>query len=972
MSDIIETKNQELIESVTNQINSINKFIDWSNANLNQRRSDETFKKLIELRRKLKRIRFSLENKPAIAAFGESQKGKSYVISSLLAKKGHQLIVVDPKTEQEYNFIEQLNPITNDKEATGVVTRFTKSYEVPDKDFPIMIRILSIADILQILCDTAYNDVEKHTIIEHEDLDEYVSTLARRYKDNIVVQTVIDEDDFMNIRDYVSEHVGGIKAKELLDSTYFDTMARIVTRIQSREWPEVFSKLWYDNPDITELFRRLLQGYETIGYSRCVYVPISALNNKTMTLMSSLCLQQLDNDYPLTNNSDPSIGTNLLTIDNKRVNGFSKSVLSALTAEVVIQIPPETISEELIYHLEGILDESLRKHLASKGWNKKISKEFLKSVDIYDFPGARSPKAFTEEKIYTELKKQMLLRGKVRYLFNKYNDEQLINILLLCHDHRQNDTKEIPGLVEQWINKNIGSSVEERTSVIDKSVVSPLFIIATKFNVDMGHSVQDGGDDQIENRWSDRFKGVLFDQVLQATSNSWFSNWTSYGSFRNTYLLRDYKYSGINGNRLYEGYDTEGCEKVENDIEFHRKLRASFAASPEVALFFDDPELSWDAAATMNNDGSTRIIENLAIVAANVKESRLYRLQNIARTIQSETLQLMQEYFHDENANDVLLKAISRCGSIIAEFDVVNGKDNYFFGRTLHNLQIDEHTVFDFFYHELNNPQNLVLQNIKEYELIINRCQKQLSTDKSFEENLAILSKAYHISDPKACQEHFEVHKGISLARLFSNDFKQMSNSELLARGIVNKWLADIKSQKNLRFYELSEFNTLTILDLMENISAVAASVNLVGRITSSISPFVDALSVPPQILDMVADTTAEMINNFVLDFGYNYYDAAKISEIKEISKTHQLGLSFDYDSDDVPSSAEEISDLFDKIRPAEDNDTTEFIPAFLNYFKWTEFLMISFISAYNIPNYNVEANRQLGLLLQSFKDISI
>ena len=500
----------------------------------------------------------------------------------------------------------------------------------------------------------------------------------------------------MNVREYVEEHVGITKAKELLDSRFFDVLARIVPYVQPREWPQLMSKLWYDNSDITSLFVRMLQGYETLGFAKRVYIPISALLNTTTTLMSSLCLQRLDVASPTTGNVDPTMGTDLLTEDKKIVGGFSKSVLSAIAAEVVFQIPEETITEELIYNLDGIQEDGNRQRLLSKGWNKKVSKEFLNTVDIFDFPGARAALELQEEQIKIELNNKMMLRGKVRYLFNKYSDERLINVLMLCHDHMQNGPTVMPGLVEQWVKQNMGATVRERTAYLDKSIVSPLFMIATKFNIDMSHSVQSGGDNQIEKRWEDRYKKVLYDQVLQADSLSWFGNWTDRGGFRNTYLLRDYKWSGVNGNRLFEGFDTQGVETSEIDASFHQELRQSFITSPYVNTFFEDPELAWDAAATMNNDGATRIIENLGIVAANAKESRLYKYQSEVKGLHAQTYQLMQEYYHDENDEDILQKAIARSGSIVAEFDVVCGKDNYFFGRMIQNLQVSENYVFDF------------------------------------------------------------------------------------------------------------------------------------------------------------------------------------------------------------------------------------------------------------------------------------
>lgn len=968
MNDFIESKNNELIKNVSEQIRSINNFIRWADNHLQESRREETFKNLVNVRRQLKRLQFSLESNPAIAAFGESQKGKSYVISSLLARKGQQFMVLDPQTGKEYNFVEEFNPITRDTEATGVATRFTREYFVPDENYPIKVRVLSIADMLQILCDTAYNDVKSHSVIDKEDIDEFMHAQERRYKGNSIVQHVLNEDDIMNVREYVEKHVGTTKAKELLDSCYFDVLARIVPYTQPREWPQLMSKLWYDNSDITNLFVRLLQGYEILNFSKHVYIPISALLNTTTTLMSSLCLQQLDVETPMIGNIDLNLGTDLLTEENMSINGFSKSVLSAIAAEVIFQIPEATISEELIYDTTGITNEGNKQRLLSKGWNKKVSKDFLNTVDLFDFPGARAALELQEEQVKIELNNKMILRGKVRYLFNKYSDERLINVLMVCHDHMQNGPTVMPGLVEQWVRQNVGDTIGKRTAFMDKSIVSPLFLIATKFNVDMSHSVQSGGDDQIDQRWKDRYEKVLYEQVLQAESLTWFKAWTERGGFKNTYLLRDYKWSGINGNRLFDGFDTVGKETLEIDVEFHQQLRRSFVSSPHVNTFFEDPELSWDAAATMNNDGATRIIENLGIVASNAKESRLFKYQAELKVLHNQIYQLMQEYYHDENDENVLQKAIARCGAIIAEFDVVCGKDNYFFGRMINNLQISENYVFDFYYNQLNNAQLVSQRDMKEYDLILSRCHGRLSSSNTYEENLEILRQEYHFSDTMECKEFFEGVKSISLDKLFECNFRQKSNSEQLAEGILNKWIDDITSQKNLKFYESQGCNTLIILDLVENIKAVIDAIKLDDVIAHSISPFVDAISVPHQILDMIADTTAEIINDFVVTFGYNYYSEQKFSELKQISDKHSLHLSFDYGmADKVPMTNEELSNLFDDIRPTEENTLLTALPSFINYNKWIDLLLISFIAAYDVPNYDVEANKQLGILLQAY-----
>ena len=122
----------------------------------------------------------------------------------------------------------------------------------------------------------------------------------------------------------------------------------------------------------------------------------------------------------------------------------------------------------------------------------------------------------------------------------------------------------------------------------------------------------------------------------------------------------------------------------------------------------------------------------------------------------------------------------------------------------------------------------------------------------------------------------------------------------------------------------------------------------------------------------MIADTTAEIINEFVVTFGYNYYSPEKISDLKLINEKNNLHLSFDYGmTDKVPMSNDELSDLFDDIRPTEENTMLTSLPSFINYNKWIDLLLISFIASYNVPNYDVEANRQLGILLNAYKELN-
>ena len=94
------------IHNVDKQIEVINSALLWAEK---YRPNTFQFDELKKHRRKLKKIRFALAENCSAAAFGESQVGKSYVMSSLLSTEKSQFRVSDGK-EGSYSFIDELNP----------------------------------------------------------------------------------------------------------------------------------------------------------------------------------------------------------------------------------------------------------------------------------------------------------------------------------------------------------------------------------------------------------------------------------------------------------------------------------------------------------------------------------------------------------------------------------------------------------------------------------------------------------------------------------------------------------------------------------------------------------------------------------------------------------------------------------------------------------------------------------------------
>lgn len=68
---------------IQTQIDNLNTSLQWI-KDYNPDQYEQRFIEIVGLRSKLRKISEAKKEKPAIAAFGESQKGKSYLIGNLL------------------------------------------------------------------------------------------------------------------------------------------------------------------------------------------------------------------------------------------------------------------------------------------------------------------------------------------------------------------------------------------------------------------------------------------------------------------------------------------------------------------------------------------------------------------------------------------------------------------------------------------------------------------------------------------------------------------------------------------------------------------------------------------------------------------------------------------------------------------------------------------------------------------------
>lgn len=923
----------------------------WVIEALTGEKQKKTYHFLAECNRKLNKKKFSLDGNPAAALYGESQAGKSYLVSSLLSDNGK--FMIQDGYGKDYNFKDDINPTGNDHESTSVITRFSTREKYIDKNYPIICKLLSPADLIMVLCESYYNNVKTDTTLSYNELTLKTNAIIEEFQGKKNCQTYIDEYDVLDIKDYFTQNFSKTTYQNLSDIAFFDRISEIIPRITFDRWKDVFSILWNCNPQITRLFGDLIDEFQKINFARTIYLPIDAILRSKGTVLDVERLTEIyqNNNASYTEN-DYQANTKLLYLDNnnKIECNMRKAIVCALIAELVICLP-----------------ESFKK-----------TRSFLEKTDLLDFPGTRRYENVDENDSISDASlTQLLRRGKVEYLFNKYSDSEKINVLLFCQNHKDSKQSVMPAKLNKWIGKMIGTTPAERADF--KCPVPPLFIVSTWFNCDLQYDTKYGCINDMRQNWNDRFIKVLENQIIKTDTYNWFNNWTeSKPYFQNIYLLRDFEKSSDSGrdvSRLFTGYNEMGREQSEiipdHYPTFRQDLQKSFLEFDFVKNHFADPIKSWNEAATLNKDGSRLIIENLMIAADNINEAR--RQKNIIelQELKEEILAELNKHFHDSRSDALLEKAKTIAGKIRFDLDMSLGKDPYFFGKLMRAFMIDEGTSFQVIKNEINDLSNKSGINTDEY-LGLRLDFPNLDPNESEEHNLREICEFYNLKSIEETKKFLE-DKGVNIQDLiYANKNQVKDYPQILAEKLVEYWSVTHLSDKAQTICDLIA-SEADYQDIVEMFKLLLNKCNIVKHISDKIRPYTEGNIVKDDAVSMMADMATEILNSFIENVGYNYLTVDEIAELKEANDNNKLNLVFDHNNLTYKTNESEevakILEVFDN-RAKLQNMTPipkdiMMLPNYRHYLIWLDYMKIGFISVCDIPNYDVEKN----IALKGIKD---
>ncbi|GHB36323.1 virulence factor SrfC family protein [Mongoliitalea lutea] len=939
---------------IQNQLDIVEDSLTWISTSLDGEKQKQSYRKLVNFRRKLNRKKFAVESNPAVAIYGESQVGKSYLVNNLLSSPEKAFGIKD-ESGNHFNFLEEINPFGGGSESTSLVSRFSIKAKPINLKYPIQANLLSPADIILVLCDSYYNDIKADigTVLGTEEVNSAIKNLKNELRNINYHQSFLNEDDILDIQEYFKEHFSN-KASNILTSNFFEEVSFFIAKTRPNEWKNIFSYLWNHNPIFTMLFRDLISEYDRMNFTPSVYLPIEAVLRKHGTLLDverikeiySSTDKKIEVDY---REDTPAIWMEGILEKNMIIK---KSFLCALSSELIF---PQ--------------DKSLLE-----------TKPFLRETDLLDFPGARGRLTLGEADIKNENVWELLLRGKVAYLFNKYSEAEKINVFMLCAKHDQPGARSIPEMLNSWIKKFIGDTPEKRERFIENSKISPLFIVGTFFNINLEYNnIHDSSQDltSLNYRWQQRFEKTLSVQILNSETYGWFNNWTkTHQNFNNIYLLRDFNYS----KNIFNDYQKLKRETTEikpaGFPDFRERLKESFLNYPFVKKHFPDPNQSWDEAATVNKDGTDLIIKNLTIASENINEARKARIQVELQEILNALNTELFKYYHSNDKDEQLQKAKSKAGSIQLLLDTAFSADGIKnFGRLIKDFMINEGLVLELFKKKIDDIEHRDVVNLDIYSTY--RMQVPVlpgDTKGTYFERLC----AHYERNTEEEKNNFEQElalKNIDLDELLVGNINRIKNSaQQLSEELLEYWFVYIAlHEKKYIQTILGGDNSSAFHDLIEMYQQLFEKIKLSKIIAERIRSHVDGVFKTEIPFEIIADISSEILNNAILSVGLEYFDSSQLSDLVQANEKSKLGLNFSQSDDSTHTSIEELFERVENWTDIIQQNPSEmkFMPHYQNYLTWYNKLKIGFVSVCDIPNYNVQANNELAKIIDKAKALN-
>lgn len=545
--------------------------------------ADHLILKMRKVRNLARRLGAVTPRPMTVGFFGLSQAGKSYLISTLAAGGNGKLETLFGG--QRLDFLSHVNPPGGGKEATGLVTRFSRTAQPGPSDFPIELKLFSELEVARVLANSFFNDFNTEKFqYEYNDgkIRQLLKDLAKRKQHQKVAG--VSEDDVVDLWDYLKDRFPG--SLKVLDAHYWPVAVELAPSLSIEDRGKMFSVLWGEIPELTETYQRFAQTLAQLQHAEKVYAPLDALVRSTPQggLSQADSIMNVDMLERLGKSSDKTIAV------KPERNGELQSPVTLSLAQLA------ALTAELVFPLV-----------------EKTSEPLFEDVDLLDFPGYRGRLSVESlDDVRRAVKSddanpvaQLILRGKVAYLFERYTDSQEMNVLIVCTpSNKQSDVTSVGPVLTEWIARTQGTTQDIRARR-----PSGLLWAITMFDMRIGNSL-DMSEDLLQIAWGNN--GMMKMAMLERFGQyAWMQEWVAGQPFNNSFLVRKPRMK-VAFLDLENGEEKGVNASLASQLDL---MKRTFAADETVSAHVKEPAAAWDAMMALNDGGMGRVTLYLQKVA---------------------------------------------------------------------------------------------------------------------------------------------------------------------------------------------------------------------------------------------------------------------------------------------------------------------------------------------------------------------
>ncbi len=609
------------------------------------RDADGLVERLRKARNQARRLGAAAGRPVSVGFFGLSQAGKSYLISALASGSNGQLETQLDQTR--LNFIDHVNPPGGGKEATGFVTRFSRTRQPTPAGWPVELKLLTEADLIKVLGNTFFCDFDERKVrfeTEPDAIRAHLKALEGRRQAGTVPG--LTEDDVLDIRDYFAKRFP-VKMEPLLGD-FWPTAIGLAPYLGPDDRALLFAPLMGRVPDLMAAYRRLRGGLEVVGHADRVYAPVSAIvQGQPGSLSQAHNILNVDILFRMGTDDSDLVEVRPAGPEGPGApRGLPRSMLAALAQEMNFVLADEPVQQEL----EG--------------------------VDLLDFPGYR-PRLKVESLEDAKSKLQsrdalgeLILRGKVAYLFERYTEDQEMNVLVFCtpSDEQVNVT-EVAEALTGWIHATQGE-----TPALRAARKPGLVWCVTKFDKRLSGELGKT-EDLLRIGWENLIVQVLLERF---EGEGWVNEWAPGRPFDNLFLVRK---PGMAGAFIETGADRREVGLLASQRQTLSAIRRTLLESPRASRHIRDTEQAWEAMLRENDGGMSRLAGYLREVAR--PEVKLSRIAELVDQVEHELVHAHLGRYHRADGADAVARKRQRADAVLGAL----GEQATFFGEVLRLLQ---------------------------------------------------------------------------------------------------------------------------------------------------------------------------------------------------------------------------------------------------------------------------------------------